>query len=106
MAFGEDGKRCGSGGFQGFGQSGRVEGIANDSARWRSGLEFGQNMDALAEKGGGEIADRRGSLYSVFECGFGKNVLAMLDFGASRVEDSVEDGSGVSVGSHGWKFVC
>jgi hypothetical protein len=33
-------------------------------------------------------------------------VFAMVHFGAARFEDAVKDGSGVGVGSHGWKFVC
>ena len=105
FAFGEDGEGCGAGSFERFGQSGRIERVADDSAG-RGRFEFGQNIDAIAEKSGGEIADGRGGFYAVFKGCFGENVLAMFDVGAARSKDAVEDGSGVGVGSHGWKFVC
>ena len=45
FAFGENGESGGAGGFEGFGKRGGVKGIANDSARRRGGLEFGDNIE-------------------------------------------------------------
>ena len=106
FAFGENRESGGAGGFKRFGERGSVKGIANDSAGGRGGLEFGEDIDGIARKRSGKIADGRGSGYTIFQGGFGEDAFAMLDFGAAGLEDAVEDGAGVGVGVHGGELVC
>ncbi len=97
LPFGEDRKSGGASGFQGFGQSGRIERFTNDAARGRSGLEFRDDVQSIAGKRSGKITYRRR---------FRQYTLAMIDLGTTRFQHAVKDGASVGMGSHRDKFVC
>src|SRR5581483_11455265 len=50
--FGKDGKSGGAGGFERFGEGGRVKRITKDAAGGRSGLQFGDNIECVARQSG------------------------------------------------------
>ena len=75
----EDGKRSGASGIQGTRQGDGIEGFAQNAARWRSGLEFGDDIKRLARESGGEVAQGRGCFCAVPERGFRQNAFAMID---------------------------
>ena len=85
---------------------GSVKGIANNSARGRGGLQFGDNIDGIARESERKIADGSCSVYTIFKGGFREDAFAMVDLGAAGLEDAVEDGAGVGVGVHGGELVC
>ena len=63
-------------------------------------------LSGIAGKSGGKITHRGGGLYTVFQRGFRQDAFAVIDFGAARFEDAVEDGAGVGVGVHEGEIVC
>ena len=106
FALGENGESGGASGFERFGESGRVEGVTDDAARRRGGLELGDDVESVTGERGREIADRRGGFDAVFERGLRQNALAVIDFSAAGFEDAVENSAGVGLSVHEAEIVC
>src|SRR5260370_39379691 len=56
--FGEDGERHGARGFEGGGQRGRIEWLAQNGVGGRSRFELGDDGECLARERSGTIAER------------------------------------------------
>jgi hypothetical protein len=91
FGLGEDGERYGAGGRERLRERDRIEWIANDAARGRSGFQFGDDVEAVAGERGGKIAEGCGGGDTVLEGGFGEHLLAVIDCGAARFEDTIEN---------------
>jgi len=50
-----------------------------------AGFQFGENVDGIAGEAGGENHAGRRSLHAIFQGGFGKTRLAVLDPGAAVI---------------------
>jgi len=104
--FGEDGERNGARGFERGGQGGRIERLAQHTVGRGSRLELGEDVESMARKRSGKVANRRGRFDPVFQCRFGQYFFAVFDLGAARLENAVEDGSGGGMGIHAREKLC
>lgn len=105
FAFGEDRKGGSASGLERFGKFRGIEGIANDAAGRRGRLEFGDDVESIAGECGQEIADGGRSFHAISESGFGEDALAVVNLGATRIEDAVEDCAGVGGSVHRGELV-
>ena len=99
FGLGEDGESGCTGSGERVCESNVIEGVADDAAGGGGWLEFGNDVDGLAREGGGKIAEWSCGGDTVFERGFGQYLLAVIDGGAARFEDAIEDGACV-----GWSL--
>ena len=106
LAFGQNGEGGSPRGLQSLGEGRGIEEIAKDTARRRGRFEFGKNIQRIATKGCGKIAERSGSLHAVLQRGLRQDAFAVIDLGAARFENASKDGSRVRLSRHSRKFVC
>src|SRR5205807_1214781 len=104
--FGQNGERGGSGGFERRRERNGIEWFAKDSARGRRGFQFSQDVEARTRERRGKIAQRGGGSDTVLERRFWQDLFAMLNFGAARFENAVEDGSSGNRCVHGCELSC
>ena len=106
FAFGEHRKGRRAGRFERLRKRRSIKRIAEDSSRWRSGLELGNYVDSIPGKRGAKIPYRRGGFDPIFEGRFRQDAFAAIDFSAAGFQNAVQDGAGVGMSAHGVELVC
>ena len=106
FSLGKDREHGGACCFQRLGQLDRLERVAENSFRGRSGLQLCDNIQGVARESGRKITKRSCCVHTVAKRRFRKDAFAVVYLKTARLQDAVEDGATVSLSARSHCFVC